>query len=390
MNLIESSIPTINTYDPSNPKITRSVGWPAGVCALNQIGFEDPFCYCLFSCENSFKIYKISDIFESAVIDKLKSKEAFLILDNALEPFIRTIDSIYQNIILRDGIPSSQIILITNVYDIKDRNRKVAENFNVSPIRIFWYPVFELDIQLAIKHIYRKNIPKTLENKKYEKKFLNLNRRWRLHRPILFSLMYSRNLLGKGFISFGPCDRNDNWKSRWPEMMHYFRNNPEMTELLLKSKHVRKIPPFYLDTDKLHINRATCTVDTNRYYENSYFSVVSETTCLTGEWYDSARFLSEKAFKPIGMKHPFIVVSVPNTLEIYRIMGYKTFSSIINESYDLELDDAKRLLMVLDEIERLSNLNETQLADFLVKAREICEYNYQVLMSKDKFITELH
>jgi hypothetical protein len=89
------------------------------------------------------------------------------------------------------------------------------------------------------------------------------------------------------------------------------------------------------------------------------------------------------------MRHPFIIASVPNTLEIYKIMGYKTFSSIIDESYDQELDDGKRMLMIVDEIERLCNLNESELIEFLSAAKEICDYNFNLLISKKHFIEEM-
>jgi hypothetical protein len=162
-----------------------------------------------------------------------------------------------------------------------------------------------------------------------------------------------------------------------------------MISLLNTYQGVKNLPPLFLDTDQLHINRAESTVDTNRYYEDTYFSVISETTYFTREWYHSARFLSEKAFKAIAMKHPFILVSVPDSLEIYKIMGYKTFSPLIDESYDTETNDSKRMLMILSEIERLCNLTADELTNFIMAAREICQYNYDVLMSKKQFITEL-
>jgi hypothetical protein len=89
------------------------------------------------------------------------------------------------------------------------------------------------------------------------------------------------------------------------------------------------------------------------------------------------------------MKHPFILVSVPNSLNILKIMGYKTFSPLIDESYDQEKDDATRMTMILSEIERLCNFNEIELESFLLQASQICNYNYKILMSKKNFITEL-
>ena len=147
--------------------------------------------------------------------------------------------------------------------------------------------------------------------------------------------------------------------------------------------------PLYLDTDELHINRAVSTSQTNKYYENTYFSVVTETTYFTNEWYYPARFLSEKIFKPMAMKHPFILASVPKSLEILKSMGYKTFSPFINEDYDNELDDGKRMLMIVSEIERLCNFDMQELEKFILFARGICTHNYNVLMNKNRFITAL-
>lgn len=388
--LNNSYFPIINTYNPKSPSIKWTGNNTAGLLQIkNECNQLSEVWYSLFSCENSFKIYNILELISDEVLKKILDKEAFIVVDNALEPFEKSIDSIYKNIVIKANIPASQIILLTNMYDAGSYSRNLAKDLNQSPIRIFWYKVFEQDLKCAIAHIYNEEVPTTLSVKKYNKKFLNFNRRWRLHRPFLTTLLYGRNLIDKGYVSFGPCDEKDTWPHRWPELMHYFRNDLEMTELLNSYSGVKDMPPLFLDTTELHINRADSTVNTNKYYEDTYFSVVSETTFCTKEWYNSARFLSEKAFKPIAMKHPFIVVSVPNSLEIYKIMGYKTFSGIIDESYDLETDDGKRMLMIVNEIERLCNLSEVELENFLNTAKEICEYNYNVLMSKTSFITEL-
>ena len=389
MRFLNTLFPSINTYDPNDPKITLSSDLTAGALELKAMTeFDFDAWYCLFSCERSFKIYKIKDLVGEKVFKKIIKNQAFLVLDNTLEPFEKSIDTIYENIVIEEKIPASQVILLTNMYDAKTYVDALAKKLNQDSIRIFWYKVFEQALKNAINHIYNDVFPTTLTLKKYHKKFLYFNRRWRLHRPFLITLLYSRDLIEHGYVSFGPCDNTDTWNHRWPQLMNYFRTDSVITALLDKHQSVKQLPPLFLDTDELHINRAEATPNTNQYYEDSYFSVVSETTYFT-KWYSSARFLSEKAFKPIAMRHPFILVSVPDSLEIYRIMGYKTFTPFIDERYDQELDDGKRMLMVLDEIERVCNLTESELREFLLKVKKICDYNYDVLMSKTQFITEL-
>ena len=88
------------------------------------------------------------------------------------------------------------------------------------------------------------------------------------------------------------------------------------------------------------------------------------------------------------MSHPFILVTIPNSLDVLKEIGYKSFSPWINESYDCEQDDHKRMLMIVQEIERLCNLSNNELNDFLIATKEICKYNYDVLNSKTKFVYE--
>ena len=143
MKLLNSKIPSINTYDIKNPSITWSNEYTAGLTELlHNTKFDFDFWYCFFSCEKSFRIYDITQLIEKETIEKIKNKEAFLVLENTLEPFELVIDSIYENIVLK-GILAEQIILLTNLYDIKTYCKSVAEKHNQPMLRIFWYPVFE-------------------------------------------------------------------------------------------------------------------------------------------------------------------------------------------------------------------------------------------------------
>jgi hypothetical protein len=133
----------------------------------------------------------------------------------------------------------------------------------------------------------------------------------------------------------------------------------------------------------------------SKFYADSYFSVVSETNCfakgiMQGDITPPGRLLSEKTFKTIAVKHPFIIVAKAKTLELLREIGYRTFSPWIDESYDNELNESTRMLMIVKEIKRLCELSPNQLTDFLNNVREICEYNHQILLSKNKWTTQLN
>ena len=70
-------------------------------------------------------------------------------------------------------------------------------------------------------------------------------------------------------------------------------------------------------------------------------------------------------------------------------VSYRKQKQIINEDYDKEEDDYKRMLMIVDEIDRLCHLNDDELRVFLNEAKKITQYNYNVLLNKKEFLTIL-
>jgi hypothetical protein len=101
-------------------------------------------------------------------------------------------------------------------------------------------------------------------------------------------------------------------------------------------------------------------------------------------FFNGPRFLTEKIFKPVKYRHPFILASTPKSLEYIRSLGYKTFSPIFNEDYDLEENPCKRMMMIVTEIERLCNLSDDEWTSMLIELDKICDYNFDILKSKTR------
>lgn len=103
-------------------------------------------------------------------------------------------------------------------------------------------------------------------------------------------------------------------------------------------------------------------------YEKSYFEIVPLS------WghhdHDDTFDINEKLLKPISMKHPFLVVGAYHSLKHLKERGFKTFDSLIDESYDNEPTLSKRLQKI-DEL--LSKLDAKK---FYNESRDICEYNF--------------
>ena len=369
-------IPYLVAYDPNNAKL-HIVESSAGISARNNAEFD--YWYCQISCHNSFSCFNINDIMPLEIMQKIKNKELFLVVDNGLEPFLRSADGIYHNLVIKENIPAEQIVIMSSVPTMIDHVKRLAQELQQPEIKVEWFSLFEWSLRDYVLHS-QKLLPRTLEKKNYNKKFINFNRRWRLHRPLLVMILKDRDLIKHGYVSLGESDLpGGNWERKISELQRYYKDAPQILEIIDRNLDIVDMPNLYLDTIDLITNRAEQTDSTNLYYSDSYFSVITETTYHTDSGHDGVPFLSEKVFKAIAMQHPFILVTAPNTLQYLKKLGYKTFSPIIDESYDTELNDAARIIKIANEIQRLCDLSETELDSFLESARKICSYNHKIL-----------
>lgn len=96
----------------------------------------------------------------------------------------------------------------------------------------------------------------------------------------------------------------------------------------------------------------------------------------------SPAFITEKTWKAILCKKPFLTVSVPYSLRDLRKLGYKTYSPFIDESYDLIEDNDLRMDAIIKEVERICNLDENEYNELKSNCESIAEYNFNLLKSE--------
>jgi predicted XRE-type DNA-binding protein len=73
---------------------------------------------------------------------------------------------------------------------------------------------------------------------------------------------------------------------------------------------------------------------------------------------------------------PFVLVSTAGSLEYLRSYGFQTFDSIWDESYDLELDDDRRLARIADLLHSLDQLTDAEKQAKFEQAIPIIEHNF--------------
>jgi hypothetical protein len=110
-------------------------------------------------------------------------------------------------------------------------------------------------------------------------------------------------------------------------------------------------------------------------YQKTCYSIVAETY-----WNLDFVLLSEKTIKPLIAKRLFIVFGGGGYLAHLHRLGFQTFDSVIDESYDLEPDDITRWTRAFEQVEYLCNQPQEVI---LQKIQPILEHNYNVLVGRD-------
>ena len=116
----------------------------------------------------------------------------------------------------------------------------------------------------------------------------------------------------------------------------------------------------------------------DRYdFQSTQISLVLETI------FDNRIHLTEKTLRPIACGHPFILAAGPGSLELLKKYGFKTFHPYINENYDRVADSNLRMQKIINEMERICNLDYCDQQFIFSKIRDIASFNKKLFFSKN-------
>ena len=116
---------------------------------------------------------------------------------------------------------------------------------------------------------------------------------------------------------------------------------------------------------------ASCWLTNFTEASDSLFYVPTETV-----YFGRRLHITEKTFKAIALEMPFILVAPAHSLEYMRSYGFKTFDGIIDESYDQETDDFKRIEKVTALLKDLDNLSIEERQKIQQACVPIVEHNF--------------
>jgi len=118
---------------------------------------------------------------------------------------------------------------------------------------------------------------------------------------------------------------------------------------------------------------SSCIVPEDIYNRCAY-SIVTETRMA-----DDHVFITEKTAKCLIARRLFVMFAGPGYLRHLRDLGFRTFGSIIDESYDDEPDRLLRWSRAFDQVEQLISRPQEEV---LNECKPILEHNYELFTGR--------
>lgn len=285
-----------------------------------------------------------------------------VLMNNAVIVFIYTTEGNstdhldkFSDLIRTLDLPKSNIFFLHGDLEVSNY---ISEPFT-------YVPVFEMHWWLS--GLIKDNLVADLTQ--IEKLFLSYNRTLRTHKILFLAQLTSNELLDKGIISAG------NLNSTQVENTLSANNVSMDKKLKDRFLSLSNISP---DNRKFP-DECPAQETTIDHYHKTFLTVTVETL-------ESTLFFSEKTFKPILHKHPFILLGKTGMLRQLKSFGFRTFDKWWDESYDDALTMNERIEKIIQVLTRLNRLNISDYKNLRKEMEDVLEYNSILLrkMCNDK------
>ena len=259
-------------------------------------------------------------------------------------------------------------ILMTSEYSVD------VDNYPATKLYYFFHGFAALD---WYRGFYALNYNKPVI-RDYSYDYITFNRivsNDRSYRCYFVSKLVEHGLLAHGQVSFGVTD----------EMFDEWQDETADPNSKLSDHAKQHIETHLINVDKLVIDNASlpgsASADIPRCTNDSFWHIVTETV-----FYYPKLHLTEKIFKPIVSKQPFMLLAGPGNLAYLKWYGFKTFDGIIDESYDSLIDDDARIDAVVDQLNWYCKLSAEEKQKIIQKIEPIVEYNFHHFYGEFKHI----
>jgi hypothetical protein len=322
-----------------------------------------------FLYENLYKDFELWHLFNgvpntgiidnssiSVFTDKINHPEKIFFYDQ--EPLVPQLADPYINLLTSKK--SLSTLVTSEKSDLVDQ---YTTNNNFKQLYYFFHGFAAQD---WYRGYHALNYDKTVV-RPYKYSFISMNRiinNDRSYRIYFVSKLKELGLLDKGLVSFNVTDNVfDDWQDEVSDP------NSKLSESA--KQHAEK---HLVNVNKLVIDRASlpgsASADIPRD-QDVFWNIVTETV-----FYYTKLHLTEKIFKPIVSKQPFMLLAAPGNLAYLKSYGFKTFDSVIDESYDAIEDNDARISAVVEQLAWYCALSDKEKTDVMRAIEPIVLHNF--------------
>lgn len=360
---------------------------PGGVPKIENVNIKDILVFKSAQTNNKIFLYD-QEPFIPSIVDnyvdiftwhrKLPINELSSMITNNVLPYDIKLSELEKNYVLDNihDLNRNEIqILVTSEYSAEVD--QYLQHNNLKKMYYFFHGFAASD---WYRGYYALNYNKLIV-KPYNYDFISFNRIItddRSYRIYFVSLLKEAGLLDMGLVSFNVADNLfDDWRDEVSDantkLSQHARQHAE--------KHLINVDKLVIDHHKIHGSASANIPRTIGSYIapefpkpvgiDSFWHIVTETVF----YYDKLH-LTEKIFKPIVSKQPFILLAAPGNLAYLKSYGFKTFDSVIDESYDNILDNDLRTEAVVRQLHWYCKLTPDEKTDIIRQLEPIINYNF--------------
>jgi hypothetical protein len=233
------------------------------------------------------------------------------------------------------------------------------------------YKIIKIDFFNWATNIF--DIDKNLHSWNQQKIFYCLFGRPTASRLGLCAYLY-KNFKSKSHLHFSATtDQDQLVQIELDKLLQYDTDSIESAGALIKNLPLLlSSSNLYTKTDGYNFNDPL-----TEFYKDIFIDILAESHVAGNTFYPT-----EKTFRPMWLKKPFIIFASKNYLDYLHQMGFKTFFTYWDESYDA-YDEKDRFIKIVSLIDTLANKSMSELAKMYLDMQHILEHNYQLLINQN-------
>jgi hypothetical protein len=280
----------------------------------------------------------------------------------------------------RDDSAKLRPVVLLNTERNSDAKKQILEEHKFTDCYYFFHALAAADWYRGYQYNSKLIDP---GRRKIQKKYITFNRITggaRSYRSFLIAELAGHNLLEHGHISYSdicPVYQTDYRKSML-DSVNTYQISPDYAHTTAELLDHVSFPLRIDFQDKLSIPNGSQTLGAISECMESFLHIVTE-TC----YWENKEHLTEKIFKPIIARQPFVLLGCANNLQYLRDYGFRTFDRWWDEGYDSIEDPILRLQAVVNIVKDISNRSDKELEDLLVDMQSVLDHNYNWFYSQE-------